>query len=186
MFVKAWEAIGEFIDRSKAWLIEKLGALGPVWSWIKDWIIDPAAYGISKIRKGEVASDLDEFLRQGEKTAEEKKQEREKIRTETRKKAADARNNVPVKSVMELANDSARDHKNQNQPTIDAANSTSAATQDAADKSNKNNSATVQQQTTILTNNTSSNSSNSSSVVNQSNTSSFRAQNEILLYANMN
>lgn len=185
MFVKAWDAIGEFVDKSKAWLVEKLSGLGPVWDWIKDWIIDPAAYGISKIRKGEVASDLESYMRSGEASAEEKKQERQRIRAENRRTAKEGKENRSGKSLMDLANNAARDHRDENQPTIDAANANSAAAREAADKLNKSNTANVVQQTKVLTTSINNNTTNSSSVVNTNDSGSIRAQNERLMYGHM-
>lgn len=59
---KVWDAISNFAVKAKEFLIDKLSALGPIWNWIKEWIVEPAKTGITAIREGRVADDLEAFL----------------------------------------------------------------------------------------------------------------------------
>jgi hypothetical protein len=70
---RVWDGITNFTSKAKDFMIDKLSALGPVWNWLKEWIVEPVttsigalgegmAYGISSIREGKVADDLERFL----------------------------------------------------------------------------------------------------------------------------
>jgi len=58
VFSNLWDAITSFAAKAKDWIIDKLSALGPVWNWIKDYVIQP----VQKIREGKVAEELEQFL----------------------------------------------------------------------------------------------------------------------------
>lgn len=58
VFSNLWDAITSFASKAKDFIIDKLSALGPVWNWIKDYVIKP----VQKIREGKVAEELEQFL----------------------------------------------------------------------------------------------------------------------------
>lgn len=130
MFSRAWDAIANFAAMAKDWLIDKLSALGPIWDWIKDWIIEPVSKGVSEIQEGKTAENLEKFLNEESPV----------------KEAGDRHKNL----MSDIADSAAKEHRINTQAQLDAMKRSAEETSEAISDANKKGMSNSSKQTTVL------------------------------------